>query len=422
MDGHSKKNPKNVGRTPGRARAASPNAAPGRSRDKGGAASQSRWDPVLISCEALLGALPDPRKGRFESASLNNGLDGLFILVVLAALALGVVAGLVWMSLAAARQMARASQYRHRAKKAGKPVAEPLPKRLAVNRRIDPATVEEHWLKSFRSPMDTLRAGSILLDVECAAGAETTRDRAHFTGRTGGMRQWLLKNAPYIPYQTSMRYKRLAALYREALGVAPELPAEWFLPDCETPAREINTAIRRFASELRTDPRWDREEVERRIASIGEFTDASLAALRKKGAVFCTRRDDGDTVGVEGVTRRLYAALGRYRAPIGPLRRRNAVRTRTEPVFAPSEFRDHAYRDTPQGRANFSVRCALRRDMRHVMFRGHLTNKLHRELDARLPDRAFAAHFAHRRPLSPLQVDPICNPARFPPPRSFLQT
>ena len=282
--------------------------------------------------------------------------------------------------------------------------------RMAINGDIDPATLKEYWVKSFRSPMDTLRVGSLLLDIECKVKVRMVFVNGRLVGRSGGMKGWLLANAKYIPYQTSMRYKRLAKIYRTALDLAPELPVEWFLPDCTLTAKEINRRIGQFAAKLRADKRWDRDEVEARIADIGSFTDESLAALRERGKEFFTRRQDSDTAGVEGVTRRLYRAVGIYRRPVGPLVRRNAVRTRRPPVFIPSEFRDRAYRDSLEGRINFSVRCAIRRDERHRMFRDHLTNKLHRELAPEMPDSVFATHFAHMRALSPLAVDPICNP------------
>ena len=349
----------------------------------------------------------------YETAGFRRAIDGVFVMGLVFLAALGGVIGLVWLTLAATRQVARASMHAHRARKAGVAgggyggVAE---ERMAINGDIDPATLKEYWVKSFRSPMDTLRVGSLLLDIECKVKVRLVFENGRIVGRSGGMKGWLRENAKYIPYQTSMRYKRLAKIYRTALDLAPELPVEWFLPDCTLTANEINRRIGQFAAKLRADKRWDRDEVEARIAGIGSFTDESLAALREKGKEFFTRKQDSDTAGVEGVTRRLYKAVGIYRRPVGPTMRRNAVRTRRPPVFVPSEFRDRAYRDSMEGRINFSVRCAIRRDERHRMFRDHLTNKLHRELAPEMPDRAFATHFAHMRALSPLEVDPICNP------------
>ena len=393
-------------------------AARGRTRGgRGRPVTSKRWlcpEPELSLLERVLNSIMAMADSRCEGASLQRGCDGLFIISFIVVIALGGAIGLVWMGLATARQKTRAALHRHRARKAGMDNAPPPPERFAVNGDVDPATLKEHWLKSFRSPMDALRAGSVLLDIECKAPAKAIVRDGGLRGRTGGMKEWLARNAPYIPYQTSMRYKRLAELYREALGLAPELPAEWFLPDCDLPAAHINKRIRQFASKLRADRRLSPEDTDRLLARIGTFTDESLAALREKGREFFARRDDSDTAGVEGVTRRLYAANGLFRRPIGPLRRRNAVRTRREPNFVPSAFRDHAYRDTPEGRLGFAVRCALRRDTRHRMLRGHLTNLLHRDIDRKLPDNLFAAHFAHLRRLSPLQVDPVCNPAPTP--------
>ena len=65
-------------------------------------------------------------------------------------------------------------------------------------------------MKSFRSPMDTLRVGSLLLDIECKVKVRMVFVNGRLVGRSGGMKGWLLENAKYIPYQTSMRYKRLA--------------------------------------------------------------------------------------------------------------------------------------------------------------------------------------------------------------------
>jgi len=346
------------------------------------------------------------------TARFDSGIEGLYVAGLVFMAILGGVVGLVWLLLAATRQVARASMRAYRARKAGVTAGDGMAaERLPINDDVDPATLEEYWVKSFRSPMDTLRVGSLLLDIECKERVRPVFVDGRFVGRSGGMKGWLLANASYIPYQTSMRYKRLAKLYRMALGLAPELPVEWFLPDCTMDAAEINRRIRRFAARLRANPAFEKDEAEAAIAGIGTFTDESLSALRKKGRTFFARRQDSDTAGVEGVTRRLCAALGIYRRPVGPLKRRNAVRTRRPPVFVPTEFRDRAYRDTPKGRINFSVRCTLRRDGRHLKFRGHLTNKLHRELDAKLPDARFAAHFMHSRRLSPLEVDPICNPS-----------
>ena len=389
--------------------------APGRMR--GGRrrpTASKRWlcpEPPKSLFEKVLDALLRMSQVREEGASLQRGSDGLFIVSFIVVIAIGGAIGLVWMGLATAKQKARARMHKHRARKAGMDNTPPPPERLAVNGDVGPATLKEHWLKSFRSPMDALRAGSVLLDVECTVPARTLFKDGSAAGRSGGMKEWLARNAPYIPYATSMRYKRLAELYRDALGLAPGLPAEWFLPDCDLPASQINKHVRQFASKLRADRRLDPGETDCLLARIGTFTDESLARLREKGREFFARRDDSDTAGVEGVTRRLYAANGLFRRPVGPLRRRNAVRTRREPKFVPSAFRDHAYRDTPEGRRGFAVRCALRRDTRHRMFRGHLTNLLHRDIDRKLPDNLFAAHFEHLRRLSPLQVDPVCNPS-----------
>ena len=348
------------------------------------------------------------------TAQFDKGIEGLcFVGLVLMAV-LGGVFGLVWMLLAETRLTARAYAQRRRAMKTGVLPADSIGKaeRMSVNGDIPLATLKEYWVKSFRSPMDALRAGSILLDIECKTPVRMVFTDGRLTGRTGGMKAWLAVNAPYIPYETSMRYKRLAKRYRSALGLAPELPVEWFLPDCELTAKEINRRIGQFAARLRANPAWSQDAAEAKVAEIGRFTDESLSALRGRGRAFFTRTHDSDTVGVEGVTRRLCAALGVYRRPVGPLRRRSAVRTRRPPVFVPSEFRDRAYRDTPEGRVNFSVRCTIRRDERHHKFRDHLTNKLHRELAAEMPDRVFALHFTHARSLSPLEVDPVCNPSQ----------
>ena len=361
-----------------------------------------------VRAKELFYALPENICRDHAETCFRAPIDGLFIVGIALAAIIGGVIGLVWLLLAARRQAARACMHRYLARKAGtlsENVGEWSPDVFPVNDDIAPATLEEYWVKSFRSPMDTLRIGSLLLDVECMEKARLVFVDGRLKGRSGGMKAWLRTNAPYIPYHTSMRYKRLAKLYRTALGLAPELPVEWFLPDCEIDAGQINRRLRQHAAKLRANPGM------RRCEAIGEFTDESLAALRERGKAFFTRWHDSDTVGVEGVTRRLHAALRIYRRPVGPLKRRNAVRTRLAPVFVPSEFRDRAYRDNLRGRIDFSVRCTLRRDGRHLKFREHLTNKLHRELDAKLPDARFAAHFMHSRRLSPLEVDPICNPS-----------
>jgi len=277
-----------------------------------------------------------------------------------------------------------------------------------MNGLPDPKTLEEYWVKSFRSPEDTLRFGSLMLDIEAHCRSVPIARNGRVVGRTPGVKSWLLRNAPYIPYQTAMRYKNLARMYRQALGQPPGYPSEWFMPSCPLSAAEINMRAKAFAERLRNDKTLDREAVEQHLSLYHELTDKELADIRNAGLEMFMREDG--TEGIEGMTRRLCRKLDIPRKIVGPVRRSTRVLTKLRPVFEPTEFRDRAYH-TPRGRHNFAVRCSIRRDNRHIQKRSHVTEVLFDHLPAKLPDARFAQHLSFPRTRLPLPRKFLLLPA-----------
>ena len=83
----------------------------------------------------------------YEMAGFHRAIFGMFIIGFVFLAALGGVIGLVWLTLAATRQAARASMHAHRARKAGVVAGGnggTAVERMSINGDIDPATLKEY--------------------------------------------------------------------------------------------------------------------------------------------------------------------------------------------------------------------------------------------------------------------------------------
>jgi hypothetical protein len=116
--------------------------------------------------------------------------------------------------------------------------AAPAPSLRGAPDRKDIASA---WEKRPRTMQDALRLGSRLLDLEPTVDNSRVWKENPHTGRRevvfrhAGIKGWLQRNCPSVPYSTAMRYKKLASRLRTVCGLPENVPLEWLLPDSPMP-------------------------------------------------------------------------------------------------------------------------------------------------------------------------------------------
>jgi hypothetical protein len=104
--------------------------------------------------------------------------------------------------------------------------------------------IDSVWSEAPRTMISALRLGSRLLDLEPTVDnsrvwKENPRSgRREVVFRHAGIKGWLQRNCPAVPYSTAMRYKKLASRLRTLCGVPGNIPLEWLLPDSPMPPAE----------------------------------------------------------------------------------------------------------------------------------------------------------------------------------------
>lgn len=86
------------------------------------------------------------------------------------------------------------------------------------------------WSEIASDPFAAPRFGSLLLDVQAFHDAVpvfhwTPESTLRFKSRPGGLKRWLERNLPQIPYPSAMQHKALAALLLRACRLPETLPA-----------------------------------------------------------------------------------------------------------------------------------------------------------------------------------------------------
>ena len=84
------------------------------------------------------------------------------------------------------------------------------------------------WNRRKESKEDMIRLGGMLQDLECYVDNCLRIDEdGKVVGRNGGIRGWLAENLPELSahYKTLMRYKKLSADFRKAIGLQDPNPA-----------------------------------------------------------------------------------------------------------------------------------------------------------------------------------------------------
>jgi hypothetical protein len=108
----------------------------------------------------------------------------------------------------------------------------------------DRKDIDSAWEKRPRTMQDALRLGSRLLDLEPTVDNSRVWKENPQTGRRevvfrhAGIKGWLQRNCPAVPYSTAMRYKKLASRLRTVCGAPGNVPLEWLLPDSPMPPAE----------------------------------------------------------------------------------------------------------------------------------------------------------------------------------------
>ena len=108
----------------------------------------------------------------------------------------------------------------------------------------DRKDIDSAWEKRPRTMQDALRLGSRLLDLEPTVDNSRVWKENPHTGRRevvfrhAGIKGWLQRNCPAVPYSTAMRYKKLASRLRTLCGAPGNIPLEWLLPESPMPPAE----------------------------------------------------------------------------------------------------------------------------------------------------------------------------------------
>ena len=133
-----------------------------------------------------------------------------------------------WALLATGRVLCAAARELHRAYRAR--AAEEVSSALGAPTAAEIAAA---WTPAPRPLRQALAIGSKLVDLSAIHPVRHLRspDGKHTAGQTGGLKPWFETTLPGIPYSTAMRYRQLARLLRQALGVPPVIPLEWLLSD-----------------------------------------------------------------------------------------------------------------------------------------------------------------------------------------------
>jgi hypothetical protein len=104
--------------------------------------------------------------------------------------------------------------------------------------------IDSVWSEAPRTMLSALRLGSRLLDLEPTVDNSRVWKENPHSGRRevvfrhAGIKGWMQRNCPAVPYSTAMRYKKLASRLRTLCGVPGNIPLEWLLPDSPMPPAE----------------------------------------------------------------------------------------------------------------------------------------------------------------------------------------
>ena len=210
-------------------------------------------------------------------------------------------------------------------------------RRIRRRRTTSPCPTPDELRAAFArargSAADMIRFGSMLEDLECYVDNSVvwSETEGRIVGRHGGIRQWLRENAPdlYERYKTVMKYKALARMFRQAVGVADPVSASAVLPprkEEDGGARRGKGAGIRRGGDKEGDSREHSSEQSRgrsegSCAKEGE-QDKAMAGARERAGVLLGR--------CEGTVASLVAQLELVLSPeyVGDGDDENTVRTK----------------------------------------------------------------------------------------------
>ena len=109
---------------------------------------------------------------------------------------------------------------------------------LSVSPPPEPAALLAGWeaTRGHGRVAEKIRLGSLLLDAEASVDSSLIRDGdGEIVGRRPGLKGWLRANCPRLMphYGSLMRFRRLAAAFREEHGMSDPVPAEALLEGSE---------------------------------------------------------------------------------------------------------------------------------------------------------------------------------------------
>jgi len=132
-------------------------------------------------------------------------------------------------------ELARYEKERQRQAALRRKLSKPL--RRSLNPAPTAAKVSAQWSRTRSSLLETLRFGSLLMDLEPAVDSspvvQYNKACTHkvIVARNPGLKGWLHERCREVGYRTALRYKNLAERVHKACGLPLDTPLEWAFPD-----------------------------------------------------------------------------------------------------------------------------------------------------------------------------------------------
>ena len=136
-------------------------------------------------------------------------------------------------------------QQAKRLKARGKSHGHHIRVRTTLNRIPTPEEISAQWEKTRnnRAPIEKLRLGAMLADVESCVDNSLRRDaEGNIVGRNPGLRGWIEEKCPSLlpHYKTLMRYKASADKLQECCGATDPLPSLFIIEKYDTNSENTN--------------------------------------------------------------------------------------------------------------------------------------------------------------------------------------
>jgi hypothetical protein len=182
----------------------------------------------------------------------------------------------------------------------------------------DPKALLEGWeaTRGHGKVAEKIRLGSLLLDAEASVDSSLIRDKdGEIVGRKPGLKGWLERNCPQLMphYGSLMRFRRLAAAFREEHGIGDPVPAVALVEETKT-----DTPLNKKLNKLPETYRQHIDEARKKAAqTLASTSGKTVAALTRQLVENKTQREEINAALQEGMQlarRRRHEAGGKATA------------------------------------------------------------------------------------------------------------